>query len=333
MSKAIDDIAFATAKGSAKSGGTVVDVGSTVLKHSNKFDPMSVLKNVDGASFFKNIGIPELPIRTSKLFHTGGALKNLKKVDLDALIPKKTSDILTSVSKSADDVVISSTDDIASSLKRIDLGDATAISSVANKSAFTKLKDISQQITKLSKKNVGSLANKKTLDAKAIDDVADVNVFKNTDEMTDSLKQSSGLSKSVDDIAENGGDAAKTAKNLETGQIDDIADQAKNGKLGKALDFAKRHETALSMSIVGAFMVSEFVNGNLKFGNGGVGDDEEVLEEEIADPGESNEETQISEAGNSVDVQQTDESEADNKLASNGVIIGVIAAGMASMAL
>lgn len=322
--KSIDNIVFAIGTGVAKSGDEIASVSGSVAKVVNKFDPRSVIKGMGSASFFKNAKIPAIPLRTSKLFHTAEALTNLKKIDLKALVPKQTSDLMDSLAKSADDINLSKVDDVAASLRKVDVGDAKAIAGIAKNSSLSKLRNISEQIAQQAKKNGDFVVNKKALN------FADDAAFKNADEMAASLKNSSGLSKSLDDLADSSKGLAKKVDDL-GGGVDDLARQAKkSSNVVQALKFAKKHEAVLSLGIVGSFMVAEYVTG--KSGATFTTNDGANVGA-LSDPGDADEVSSITSSRIYEDLRSIDESDGDNVLGSNGVILGVLAAGAASMAL
>jgi len=254
--KAVDDVAFAI----AKTGGTAVDVSSSVAKAAKKFDPSSLMAAMPGSSFFKNLDMPQVSLKTSKLFHTPGALKNLKKLNVTDLVPKSTSDLLTSMSKTIDDVPKSSIDDVGKSLAKIDVGDAAAVSKLAKKTSLGKLKNLSEQFASLTKKNTSLIGRKTT---KLADDAVESAPFKSADEMADSMKKSKGLAKFSDEAADGAkgtlkstdelADSSKSALKKGGDVVDDAAEQAKKSKLIKALEFAKKHEgeAGVSAELVG----------------------------------------------------------------------------------
>lgn len=119
----------------------------------------------------------------------------MKKTELDSLIPPKTSKLLESLAKSADDV-----DDVAASLKRAGADDVDAVASIAKTSSLSKHRDICQQLTTNANDTTDILGKHAAGKAKLLDGAVDATIFKNADELTASLKQSSGLSKSADDV-------------------------------------------------------------------------------------------------------------------------------------
>lgn len=319
MASAVDDIAFALARTGAKSGDELAQAAAgSVSRVVNKFDPSSLLSGMTGGSYFKNLKLPEVPLRTSSLFQTTDALKGLKKVGIDDLVPASTSDLLTSLSKSIDDIPAGSVGDLAGSLKKVDLSDAAAVATVAKNSSLGKLKDISQQLSKQTAKQA-DLVGKKSGDAsKLIDDALDVGKFKNADEMTDAMKRSSGLAKKADDVADTSADVAKKT-NL--GKLDDAAEQAKKSKLMKSLEFAKKHEGKLSIGIVGAFMLAEHIAGSVPSQARGP-------EDFVYDPGEEDAEDAIVAAETEL---STIDEPADGVLTSDAALLGIVALGAASM--
>lgn len=320
MASAIDDIAFALAKTSAKSGDNLVKSSAgSVARVANKFDPSSLFSGMSGGSFFKNLKLPEVPLKTSSLFQTTDALKNLKKIGIDDLVPASTSDLLTSLSKSMDDIPAGGVGDLAQSLKKVDISDATAVATVAKKSSLGKLKDISQQLTKQTSKQADVVGKKSGDASKVIDNILEPPKFKNADEMTDTMKKSSGLSKKADDAADTSTDVAKKA---DLNKLDDAADQAKQSKLMQTLKFTKKHDGKLSMAIVGAFMLAEHVTGTLPSQAKGP-------EDFVYDPGDVDAEDAIA-ADASTELTTLDEAE-EGALTSNAAVVGVVALGVASM--
>ncbi len=322
--KAVDDVAFALARTGT---GVAADVGGSAARVAKKFDPTSLLGNMPGGSFFKNVGIPKVPLKTSKLFHTPDALKGLKKLSIAELVPKNTSDLLTSMSKTIDDVPTSRVDDIAKSLAKIDVGDAASVAKVAEKSSLGKLKKLSETFTKLTKKKATKLA----------DDAFDSKPFKSADEMADSMKKSKGFAKFSDEAADGSkgalkstdevADSSKSALKKGDDVIDDAAEQAKKSKLMKALEFAKKHDGKLNLGIMGAFMLSQHING--KVGS----DASSITVDELAgDPGTGDASAAAEDAGVSADVITVAEGE-EGVMASNAALAGVLALGAASLVL
>lgn len=312
----VGDIIFALGKKGAKSADEVAQAGAgSVAKVVNKFDPSSLFKGMTGGSYYKNLEIPEIPLKTSSLFHTTGTLKNLKTIGIADLVPASTSDLLTSLSKSIDDIPANSVGDLAQSLKKVDLSDATAVSTIAKNSSLGKLQDISQQLSKQTAKQADTVAKQSDDAGKLLDDALS---FKNADEMTDAMKRSNGLAKKTDDVADT---TADVAKKTELGKLDDAAAQAKKSKAMQALEFAKKNEGKLSIGIVAAFMLAEHVRGSIP--SQAVGPEDFVF-----DPGEQNAEDAIAAAETEV---ATIEEPGEGVLTSDAAVLGIVALGVASM--
>jgi len=61
MASAVDDIAFAIARTSAKSGDEVAQAAAgSVARVVNKFDPSSLLRGMTSGSYFKNLKLPDV---------------------------------------------------------------------------------------------------------------------------------------------------------------------------------------------------------------------------------------------------------------------------------
>ena len=335
MAKLFDDVAFAVAKNGA---GTAAAIGGSVARGAKKFDPTSLFDSMPAGSLFKNVGIPEVPLKTSKLFHTPGALKNLKKLNITELVPKNTSDLLTSMSKTIDDVPTSSVDDIATSLAKIDVGDAASVVRVADKASLGKLKKLSDTFTSLTKKNTDLLAKKA---GTKVDDVLDSTPFKSVDEMTDSMKQSKGLAKFSDEAAgasegalkkglkstDEVADGSKGALKKGGDVLDDAAEQAKKSKLMKALEYAKKHDGKLNLGIMGAFMLSQHINSKVDRDASS-----RTVDELAGDPGTGDASTAAEQAGESAEIITIEEG-GEGVMASNAALAAVIALGAASFVL
>lgn len=332
MSKAVDDVAFALARTGDNVAAGAGALSGSVARVTKKFDPSSLIANMPGGSFFKNLKIPEVPLKTSKLFHTPDALKGLKKLSISDLVPKSTSDLLTSMSKTIDDVPTSSLDDVGKSLAKLDVGDAAAVADVAKKSSLGKLKQLSEHFSSLSKKNADVLGKKTT---KFADDALESSPFKSVDEMTDSMKQSKGLAKFSDEAADGSKGALKSTDELADSSkgilkkggdvVDDAAEQAKKSKLIKALEFAKKHDGKLSLGIMGAFMLSQHINGVVDRDASS-----RTVDELAGDPGDGDASTAVEEAGVSAELVSIEEGE-QSVAASNAALLGVVALGAASL--
>lgn len=323
--RALDDIGFALAKAGTKSADGAI---SSAARAAKRFDPSSLMSGMTGGSFFKNIKVPEVPMKTSKLFHTPDALKGLKKLSFTDLVPKSTSDLLASMSTTIKKVPKSSLDDVGKSLAKIDVADVAAVSKVANKASLGKLKQLSDQFASLAKKNTNLLGKKST---KLADDAFDAAPFKSADDMADSMKKSKGFAKfsdgaksgvkSTDEVADSSKGILKKGGDV----VDDAADQAKKSKLIEALKFAKKHEGKLTFGIIGAFMLVEHINGKVdRYASS------DTVDELAGDPGTGDASTAVDEAGVSAEVVSIEEGDG-GVMASNTALAGVIALGAASM--
>lgn len=313
MANKLDDVIFDLAKAGSNAAGGV----ATVV--ARNFDPSSVIKSMGRGSFFKNINLPEIPLTSSKLFHTGDNLKLLKNVKLDSLIPQDTATLLKGLSKKADDVAAETGDDFARALTKTDVGrDAAALKKLAENTSLTKLKKISDDIEILTKNNADLVGNKSLL--KYSDEVVENTTrtsFKNTDEMTDSLKASSGL-------------AAKKADGLDglakkaDGVVDDLAGEA-DGKWKTLYKKMDKYNGVVSMAVFAGFMFSRHVNGNAPWST-------QEFQEAIGDPVQVGEIDQISydldmEAIVRRNVPEQKMSEAESR----ALLLGIIAASVAFM--
>lgn len=330
--RAVDDVAFALARSGDNIAAGAGAVAGSAARVAKKFDPSALMASMPGGSFFKNLKIPEVPLKTSKLFHTPDALKGLKKLSITQLVPKSTSDLLTSMSKTIDKVPTSSLDDVGKSLAKIDVGDAAAVSKVAKKASLGKLKQLSDQFASLTKKNTDLLGKKTT---KLADDAFDSKQFKSADEMADSMKKSKGFAKFSDEAADGSKGALKSTDEVADGSksalkkggdvVDDAAEQAKKSKLIKALEFAKKHEGKLNLAIMGTFMLVQHINGKVNR-NASSG----TVDELSGDPGTEDASTAVEEADVSAQLVSIEEGE-QSVAASNTALVGVIALGAASL--
>lgn len=265
MSKQLDDIVFELGKSGAKA--TAGAAGAAVTSAVRNFDPSSVVRSMGRGSFFKNISLPEIPLTSSKLFHTGDNLKLLKNVSLDSLIPQDTAALLKGLSKQADDVAGKTgkqADDFATAFAKND--DVYALKNLANNTSLGKLKKISDDIGNLTKKNADLVGNKSLL--KSSDEITENTAkasaktsFKNTDEMTNSLKSSSGFAKKTDDVAEATTDAGKIQLKKADGVVDDLVEEA-DGKWTKLYKKMDKYNGVVSMAVFAGFMFSRHINGN-----------------------------------------------------------------------
>lgn len=324
MARRLDDIFFAL----AKAGSNAADAtGSSLAKVVRNFDPTSVVGAASRGNFFKNLSLPEIPLTSSKLFHTPDVLGALKKVDLDDLIPKNTGDLMKGLSKSVDEVAASSTsgiDELTESLART--GDPDVLKGLVNDISLKNLKSISDDIAASSAETaakrsdiIGSTGAKKVDEfTESAGNSASTTLkktdFKNTDEMADSLKSSDRI-----------GDASKTAKKAD-GVVDDVAEQvAKDDRWAKLAKSMDKYSGAVSFGIFGAFMLSRHLNGNAPWSTA-------EFEEELADPLEAGEIEQIQYSINVEEIVKNHVPE-DGILQSDAFAVAVVAATVAFMRL
>lgn len=326
-SSSIDDVLFSLAKGGSTVASTATSAATSVIK---RFDPSSLIGGMGRGSYFNNLSLPEIPLSTSKLFHTGEALESLKKVDLGDLIPDDTNNILKGLNKNIDEVSGVS-DDFATSLAKTNVGldDADALKSLASNTSLSKLKGLNDDLASLAAKNTGDLAGNSKL-LKTSDDLAEnagqvarKSSFKNADEMTDSLKSSTGLAKQADDVAGVVDDVAEKGLKKADDKIDDLAKQAdeKTGFWKKLKD----NDGKIQFGIVAAFMMSRHINGNAPWSGSDF--------EELADPVAVGEIEQISYDLDLEDIIERNNVPEDNALQSNALTLAVIAASVAFMSL
>lgn len=320
MGSKVDDIFFATARVAGKSGdevaGSFIDAAAR-----GRFDPTSMFKSMTSSSYYENFKIPDVPLKTSNLFHSPDFLVNLKRVDVKDLVPDSTADVLTTMSKSIDNVPTGAIDDLAATLKKVDLDNATAVADAARKSSLGKLKDISDQVANQAKKNADLLGTKGVNGN--LDNALDARKINSLDEMTDALKDSAAkkLSKQTDEIA---GASSDIAKKADLGTLDDAARQAKNADILDALAFAKKYDGKLSVGIVASFMAVEYLNNRVNAGA--------ELDDFVYDPGALDANAAIEEADIDGELTILDE-DSDGVLASNTALVGAIALGAAAFVL
>ena len=323
-----DDIVFALAK-----AGSNVATGNTVVKVIKNFDPTSIVGAASRGNFFKNLSLPEIPLTSSKLFHTPDVLTALKKVDLDDLIPKNTGDLMKGLGKNVSDSSTSGIDELTDSLAKV-TSDPDVLKGVVNNISLKKLKGISDDIaatsaeTAAKKSNfigdIGSTSTKKLDEfTEATGDSASSTLkkteFKNTDEMADSLKSSTRYTDEIGDTMEAG---AKKAD----GVVDDVAEQvAKDGRWAKLAKTMDKYNGVVSFGIFGAFMLSKHLNGNAPWSTA-------EFEEELADPVEAGEIEQIE---FSINVEEIVKKHApnDGALQSDAFAVAVVAATIAFMSM
>lgn len=325
-----DDIVFALAKAGSNTADAAVSTGSTVAKVIRNFDPTSIVGAASRGNFFKNLSLPEIPLTSSKLFHTPDVLTALKHVDLDDLIPKNTGDLVKGLGKNVSDSSTSGIDELTESLAKA-TSDPDVLKGVVNNISLKKLKGISDDIAATSaetaaKKSefIGDIGSTST---KKLDEFTEATggtslkktEFKNTDEMADSLKSSTRYSDEIGDTLEAG---AKKAD----GVVDDVAEQvAKDGRWAKLAKTMDKYNGVVSFGIFGAFMLSRHLNGNAPWSTA-------EFEEELADPVDAGEIEQIE---FSINVEEIVKKHASNNgaLQSDAFAVAVVAATVAFMSM
>jgi len=310
---------LANAADSAATAGKKADrLTESAFKTSFKGNAASIARAMPRSAYFKNIKMPDLPLKSSNLFNARKALKN----SVPDLPPKKTSDLLKSVSKSVDDLPLQKVDDLAKSLKKIDIDDVPKLVSTARKSSLGKLKDISTQLGKNLNKRTKLGKDIASGTAKKIDETIDGKAFKKAKNMTDAMKKSKKTWKYVDEAAEVSGKIGKN-KGLRKGLdlIDDLA-----GKAWDALKFAKKHDGKFNMGIFGAFLIQEYMNGNLQQY---IDDFSQVS----SDPGDADVVSAVDEASAHTEITTIDESSLENNsvLTSDSALLVIAALGLASV--
>lgn len=327
-----DDIVFALAKAGSNVADAAVSTGSTVVKVIKNFDPTSIVGAASRGNFFKNLSLPEIPLTSSKLFHTPDVLTALKNVDLDDLIPKNTGDLMKGLGKNVSDSTTSGIDELTESLVKV-TSDPDALKGVVNNISLKKLKGISDDIAATSAEtaakksdiigDIGSTSTKKLDEfTEATGDSASSlkkTEFKNTDEMADSLKSSTRYTDEIGDTLETG---AKKADGI----VDDVAEQvAKDGRWAKLAKTMDKYNGVVSFGIFGAFMLSKHLNGNAPWSTA-------EFEEELADPIEAGEIEQIE---YSINVEEIIKKHApdDGALQSDAFAVAVVAATIAFMSM
>lgn len=337
MWKTADDIAFAIGK-----AGSDIGFGGGLTKVVKNFDPTSIVAGVGRGNFFKNLSLPEIPLSSSKLFHTPDVLSNVKNVDIGDLVPKNTGDLIKGLVKNADDVVLASTDDFAAALAKttddFDLN-PDALKGIVEASSLRSLKaatdDIAAMAAETAAKKLDIMGDVGGRAIKNADEFAEATGdsaagalkktnFKNTDEMADYLKSSSGYAKHADEV---GGEGLEAGAKKKTGLFwdeaaDDVVRNDNWGKLTKKLD---AHGGKINFGIFAAFMFSRHINGNAPWSS-------TEVEEELGDPIEADE---IEEIQYTIDVEDIviNHGPAETFLESGGFAFAVVAATVAFMSL
>lgn len=301
------DIVFTIAKTFAKNSDTAFKSASRLAKSTKKVNASAVLAKMGPGSFFKNVELPQVSVKTSKLFHTPAALKQIKHADL---LPNSTSDLLTSLSKSS-----STIGDVGKTLSKVD---ASSIAKAAKASSVTKLKGISEGIAKLTAKNASFIGKK---NIKQADEVLDAKQFKNVDELSTAMKAKKRVVKTTGEATAKAGKKAD-ALNKSDGLIDDAAKQAKQSKLMKGLKFIAKNDGKINLAIFGSFIIgNQVANANTKY---------PTVQTLTADPG-----TRVTSIITTVDgasLTAIDEAE-DSITTSNAAVLGVVALAAASFML
>lgn len=193
-------------------------------------------------SFFDNISIPHIEIKSSKLFHTTDNLSNLKKLSFEDVMAPDTASILKKVDGKK------ATGDFES--PKLD-----SLTEVDNKS-LEKLQNIQENFENIARKNAADVGDDSIVYRKT-DSFQNNNKasFKNPDDMKKSLKKSnksSGKSSTDVDLKKN--------KNKD-GVVDDHAADAKKrwDDLKKVVD---KVTTYASMTLIAGYMYNLHLNGN-----------------------------------------------------------------------
>lgn len=329
MRRSLDDIFFTIARTAS---------GSGVVKTFANFDPASILKGVGRGNFFKNLNLPEIKLSSSKLFHTPDVLSNLKNVDMDDLIPKRSAELIETLGKQSDELASSLTDDLTTAFVKSDVEDIVdpdVMLEIMDETSLKALKNTTDEIASKTAKNLDEVigeAGEHT--AKNIDEIVELpgssvkkSQFKNTDEMADALKQPSGY-KNADEVVGDGLEAG--AKKKSNFFWDDVAEEVvRNDKWGKLTKYLDAHGGKINLGIFAAFMLSRHINGNAPWSS-------KEVEEELGDPIEIGE---IEEIKYSVDVEEIVRNyvpEAEAEAVGSDVLVSlvvVVAATLAFMSL
>ena len=319
MSKAADDIAFALAKG----GDEVADgAASSAAKAVKNYNPSTAIAKMGVGSYFTNLQLPDIPITSSKLFHTGENLTTLSKLEIDALVPPNTKGVLDTLSSGVDEG-FDFVDDFATAATKTNVPDSDLLKLTETES-IEKLAKISDELAEASARSIDDIATDLADESvlKPIDEVTETvgeTTSKNIDEMADSLKTSS----KVDELAETG---AKTAD----GVIDDVVTQAKKDERWQDIaDTMSKYDGKLSIAILSAFMFSRHINGNAPWSV-------TEFQEELDDPvevGDVDLEDLVVDVEEIVQNHVTTEVPEDKTAANNLLALGVVAATIAFMKL
>lgn len=257
--EAFEAILWAAAKGSDEG------VDAAISGAVKSFDPTSFMKKMTSADFFRNISIPKIDMSTSKLFHLPDNLKSLTKVELDALVPDTTTDLIESLSRNADNVTTSTIDDFVAGVDDVGV-DPDDVKLMAKNTSLTSYKNTVDDFAESAAKNgdyaweagenSSSILNRteNTVDSTtttASKTSKTSSNFDNTDDMADAFR------KSGDDVVDGVVDSAR--KN--DGVVDDLAEEAASRwddiaeKIGKI-------DGPLNAAVLAGYFFGLHVNGN-----------------------------------------------------------------------
>lgn len=226
----LDDIMFAI----YKAGGNAVDSLGNII---HKFDPSSIINNMGRGSFFSNLNIPEVPLTSSKMFHTPDYLSNLSKVDLDDLVDVD----LPSFKNNNNDF----------NPKNWDLNDLddTDLTNLVNDYSASKVSGISEGL---------DIARKNNLDEVGSDSVSNFDealktnpkYYDNTTDMASTFRKKDGV---------DGNDVELRRSGNNNYDVDDVV----NDNINDMRKFVERLNTVVSVSVLAAFVYESYLNRNL----------------------------------------------------------------------
>lgn len=235
-----------------ESGAKSADSVSSTLKvlkqiSSNTLDLSSIVAKLDVHKFADKFGTTVSSVKkTSSILDTG---KYVAK--FTSAIPSSSDDILSSIGsslKSVDNLPVTSIKSISGSVT------PKTLQTVANSNSLSRLSKLSDSITAGTKTtatlNVSSIARRSTdvLTDNAQTVAKNIPPINKLDDIAPALKSSKGVLGKTDDIADIGKAASK--------QIDDVADTAKVLKKSeKFLQFAKKYDSLINISILGGFLL------------------------------------------------------------------------------
>lgn len=252
---------FGGGRALVKNGDEFAGLATVFTK--TKFDPMAFFDGMGRGSYFKNLDLPEIPLKTSKLFDTAGHLNSLSKVDLKSLVPKSTDEIASSFAKKADDL------DFKSATKRTESAQTTAelstkgLDNVLDKQTFDKLDNIADDFTSFTGKNSDDIAKIATKEmTESLDKVSDFKNLSNMTDMTKSLKKTSGFTNAANKNADSFIDVSVTAVAKKgDGFYDDVAEQVTDGPILRNLKKIKKYDGTINMTIIASYYFSLHVRG------------------------------------------------------------------------